>query len=35
MIVIYKQDAPALESNDDSERKARNVAAEVLKTISA
>ena len=35
MIVIYKQDAPALESNDDSERKARNVAAEVLKAISA
>ncbi len=33
-IVVYKQDAPALESDEQSEEKARRVAAEVLKALS-
>lgn len=35
LILIYKQDAPALESDAESDDKARGVAAEVLKTLSA
>ena len=35
MIIIYKQDAPVLESNEESERKARSVAVEVLKILTA
>lgn len=35
LIIVYKQDAPALESDDDSDKKARSVAAEVLKLLSA
>ena len=34
MIVVYKQDAPALESDAQSDEKARGVAAEVLKILS-
>lgn len=35
LIVIYKQDAPALESDAESDDKARGVAAEVLEILSA
>jgi hypothetical protein len=35
LILIYKQDAPALESDEQSESKAGTVASEVLKLISA
>jgi hypothetical protein len=35
LIVVYKQDAPALESDAQSDEKARGVAAEVLKVLSA
>ena len=34
LIVVYKQDAPALESDAQSDDKARSVAAEVLKVLS-
>ena len=34
MIIVYKQDAPALESDAQCEQKARAVAAEVLKVLS-
>lgn len=34
LIIIYKQDAPAFESDEESDRKARGVAAEVLKSLS-
>ena len=30
MILVYKQDAPALESDEESEAKAQHVAGEVL-----
>ena len=35
LIIVYKQDAPALESDAQSEDKAHGVAAEVLKILSA
>ena len=35
LILVYKQDAPAMESDAQSEDKARGVAAEVLKILSA
>jgi hypothetical protein len=35
VILVYKQDAPALESDRESEEKARNVASEVLRLLSA
>ena len=35
LIVVYKQDAPALESDAQSDDKAHSVAADVLKTLSA
>lgn len=35
LIIIYKQDAPALESDAESDDKARGVAAEVLEILSA
>jgi hypothetical protein len=35
LIIVYKQDAPALESDAQSEDKAHGVASEVLKTLSA
>ena len=35
LILVYKQDAPALESDAQSEEKARGVAAELLKVLSA
>ena len=35
VILVYKQDAPALESERESQEKARGVAAEVLKLLSA
>ena len=35
LIVIYKQDAPALESDAECDDKARGVAAEVLEILSA
>ena len=35
LIVVYKQDAPALESDAQSDAKASEVAAAVLKTLSA
>lgn len=34
LILVYKQDAPALESDAQSEDKAQGVAAEVLKILS-
>ena len=35
LILVYKQDAPALESDAQSEDKARGVAAEVLKILTS
>ena len=35
LIVVYKQDAPAMESDAQSDAKASEVAAAVLKTLSA
>ena len=35
MILVYKQDAPALESDAESEEKARSVAAEVVRLLGA
>jgi hypothetical protein len=35
LILVYKQDAPALESNEQSAEKARSVAAEVLRMLTA
>ena len=35
LILVYKQDAPALESDAQSEAKAHGVAAEVLKILSS
>ena len=34
-ILVYKQDAPALESDAESEEKARSVAAEVVRLLGA
>jgi hypothetical protein len=34
-ILVYKQDAPALESDEVSTAKARQVAAEVVRILSA
>ena len=34
-ILVYKQDAPALESDEVSTAKARQVAAEVVRLLSA
>ena len=35
LILVYKQDAPALESDAQSEKKAQDVAAEVARILSA
>ena len=35
LIIVYKQDAPALESDAQSEEKAREVAEEVFRAFSA
>ena len=35
IILVYKQDAPARESDDDSEAKAREVATDVMRLLSA
>ena len=35
VILVYKQDAPALESEQESMEKARGVAAEVLRLLTA
>ncbi len=35
LILVYRQDAPALETDKQSEDKARGVAAEVLRMLSA
>lgn len=35
LILVYKQDAPARESDQESDGKARGVAAEVLKMLAA
>ena len=35
LILVYKQDAPAMESDAQSEDKARGVAAELVKVLSA
>ena len=35
VILVYKQDAPALESDRESQEKARMVAAQVLQLLSA
>lgn len=35
LIVVYKQDAPAMESDAQSDAKASEVAAAVLKTLSS
>jgi hypothetical protein len=35
LMLVYAQDAPARESAADSERKAREVAAEVLRILTA
>lgn len=34
-ILVYQQDAPARESDDESTEKARHVAAEVVRMLSA
>ena len=34
-ILIYKQDAPAMESDEESTEKARRVAAEVVQLLSS
>ena len=34
-ILVYKQDAPALESDLESEEKARSVAAEVVRLLGS
>ena len=33
-MLVYKQDAPALESDEESTEKARQVAAEVVRLLS-
>ena len=33
--LVYKQDAPARESDEESEQKARCVAAEIVRLLSA
>ena len=35
VILVYKQDAPALESEQESSAKARAVAADVLRLLTA
>jgi len=35
LIVVYKQDAPALESDAESDDKARGVAADILRALAA
>lgn len=35
LILVYKQDAPARESDEDSEAKARDVATDVMRLLSA
>jgi hypothetical protein len=35
LILVYKQDAPARESDAQSDEKARGVAADVLRLLSA
>ena len=35
VILVYKQDAPALETDEVSDEKARGVAAEVLRLLTA
>ena len=35
VILVYKQDAPALESPEQSAAKAKSVAADVLRLLSA
>ena len=35
VILVYKQDAPALESDAECEKKARHVAAEVVRLLSS
>jgi hypothetical protein len=35
LILVYKQDAPARESDEQSEEKARGVATDVLRLLSA
>ena len=35
IILVYKQDAPARESDEDSEAKARDVATDVMRLLSA
>ena len=34
LILVYRQDAPALETDEESAEKARGVAAEVLSMLS-
>ena len=35
IILVYKQDAPARESDEDSEAKAREVATDVVRLLSS
>jgi len=35
VVLVYKQDVPARESDDDSETKAREVAADVVRLLSS
>ena len=35
LILVYQQDAPARESDEDSEAKAREVAADVVRLLSS
>lgn len=35
LILVYKQDAPARESDEDSEAKAREVATDVVRLLSS
>ena len=35
LILVYKQDAPALETDEQSQEKARAVAGEILRLLTA
>ena len=35
VVLVYKQDVPTRESDDDSETKAREVAADVVRLLSS
>jgi hypothetical protein len=35
LVLVYKQDAPARESDEDSEAKARDVATDIVRMLSS